>query len=229
MRLDQFVSQATGLSRSQTQRLIKAGAITLHDQVLKNPSQHIEPHLPIQYEHTLLTLPQPLYLMLNKPQGVVSATSDAHQPTVLDLIQHPHKHSLHVVGRLDKDTTGLLLLTSEGDWSHRIAAPRKQIGKTYLVTLADALTHSALKQLEQGIHLEGEKRPTSPAQVTVVSDLQLRLTIYEGMYHQVKRMIAVVGSKVVALHRERIGELSLDKDLALGEWRELSYEERALF
>ena len=228
MRLDQFVSQATGLSRSQAQRLIRQGALTLQGHILTNPSQHIEPNDPIELEQTVLTLPQPLYLMLNKPQGVVSATSDA-QATVLDLIDHPHKHTLHLVGRLDKDTTGLLLLTSEGAWSHRITSPHKHIGKTYLVTVEQPLTALALEQLQQGIQLQGEKRPTSPAQVVRLGDTQLRLTIYEGMYHQVKRMLTVVGNEVVALHREKIGELELDACLALGNWRELSYEERDLF
>ncbi|WP_020557983.1 pseudouridine synthase [Thiofilum flexile] len=229
MRLDQFVSQAMGISRSHAQSLIRQGALTLHEQLLKNPSQHIKPHDPIKLEQTLLTLPQPLYLMLNKPAGVVSATTDPHQRTVLDLIQHPHKHTLHVVGRLDKDTTGLLLLSSDGDWSHRIASPRKQIGKTYLVTLAAACNDEALEQLRQGIQLHGEKHPTSPAQVILVSEQQLRLTIYEGMYHQVKRMLAAVGNQVITLHREQIGGLGLDNELAVGEWRVLSDEERDEF
>lgn len=228
MRLDQFVSQATGLSRSQAQRLIRQGAITLQTQVLKNPNQHIDPLEAIELEHNRLTLPQPLYLMLNKPVGVISATEDAHQRTVLDLITHPHKHTLHVVGRLDKDTTGLLLLTSDGEWSHRITAPRKQVGKTYLVTIAKPLSTEALRQLQQGVVLQGEKHPTSPAQVEVVNQEQIRLTIYEGMYHQVKRMLAVVGNEVLVLHREKIGELMLDQQLASGTWRELEMAERAL-
>jgi 16S rRNA pseudouridine516 synthase len=228
MRLDQWLSQATALSRSQAQRLIRQGAITLHTQVLKNPSQHIDPYEPIELEHNRITLPQPLYLMLNKPQDVVSATVDAHQRTVLDLVEHPHRHTLHVVGRLDKDTTGLLLLTSDGDWSHRITAPRKQVGKTYLVTLAKPLSTQALIQLRQGVLLQGEKRPTSPALIEVLEKELIRLTIYEGMYHQVKRMLAAVGNEVLKLHRECIGDLQLDQQLPLGEWRELSVTERAL-
>lgn len=163
--------------------------------------------------------------MLHKPAGVVSATEDTEHRTVLDLIDHPHRHTLHVVGRLDKDTTGLLLLTNDGDWSHRISAPKHHVPKTYLATLAWELSEAGAQALRAGVQLHGEKGLTKPAEVEILPEKQARVTISEGKYHQVKRMFAAVGNRVEALHRERIGGLVLDAELSSGEWRALLTQE----
>lgn len=225
MRLDQFVSQALGISRNEAQKLIRAGLISLHGQVLTKAPTAIDSHAQLVYEDDVLSLPSLLYLMLNKPQGVISATEDPSQRTVLDLIKHPQVSSLHPVGRLDKDTTGLLLLTNDGQWSHRITAPRKHVPKVYLAKLAEPISLAAAAQLEQGVLLHGETQTVAASKAEILPEQYLRLTIHEGKYHQIKRMLAAVGNRVEQLHRERIGGLSLDGRLAAGEWRLLSHAE----
>lgn len=225
MRLDQFISQATGLSRSEAQKLIRWGRVQVAGKIINKPAQHIDPQACVNLDNETVSLPTPLYIMLHKPAGVISATEDAAQRTVLDLIKHPHRHTLHVVGRLDKDTTGLLLITNDGDWSHRISSPKHHVPKTYLATLAEPLTPEAAQQLEQGVLLHGEKDTVNAANVQILPAQQVRLTIHQGKYHQVKRMLAAVGNHVVALHREQIGGLALDAELALGAWRLLTETE----
>lgn len=222
MRLDQFISQATGMSRAHAQRCIRGRQVSVAGEVITKAAQHIDPTAEVLLEGEPLALPGDIYLMLNKPAGVVSATQDPAQPTVMDLIDHPHWYTLHVVGRLDKDTTGLLLLTNDGNWSHRLTSPRHHVDKVYLATLAEPLSEAAAQQLRTGVMLNGEKQPTLPATVEILSDQQVRLTLHEGKYHQVKRMLAAVGNRVTALHRERVGEWSLPEDLAEGEWMLLS-------
>ena len=222
LRLDQFVSQATGLSRKQAGQYIRQKRVLIAGQSTIKAGQQVAPDANILLDNQPLTLPGNIYLMLNKPAGVVSATHDATQRTVMECVDHPHAHTLHIVGRLDKDTTGLLLLTNDGQWSHRISSPRHHVAKTYLVTLTEALDESAAEKLRIGIQLKGEVKSTQPAQVEILPEQQARIIIHEGKYHQVKRMFAAVGYHVCALHREQIGEWRLPEDLASGEWRELS-------
>lgn len=221
MRLDQFLSQACGIPRSAAQKCVRGGGVQVAGQFVGNPAMHIDPVMAVLLDGLPVTLPGKLYLMLHKPAGVISATEDPAHRTVLDLVDHPHRHTLHVVGRLDKDTTGLLLLTNDGEWSHRLMSPKHHIPKTYVATLAAPLAEVAAQQLRQGVQLHGEKQPTRPATVEILPNQQARLTIHEGKYHQVKRMFAAVGNRVVALHRERIGSLLLDHKLGVGSWRAL--------
>jgi 16S rRNA pseudouridine516 synthase len=127
---------------------------------------------------------------------------------------------------LDKDTTGLILLSNDGNWSHKITAPKSYVAKTYLASLAEPLSEAAATQLLQGVQLHGEKGLSVAAKVEILADQQVRLTIHEGKYHQVKRMLAAVNNRVTALHREQIGGLSLDTQLPLGAWRELTIQEQ---
>ncbi len=225
MRLDQFVSQATGIPRSEVPKFIRAGQVLVNGARITKASTHIDPTAEVLLHGERIVLPGDIYLMLHKPEGVVSATEDPEHQTVMDLIDHPPRHTLHVVGRLDKDTTGLLLLTNDGDWSHRISAPKHHVPKTYLATLAWELTEAGAQALRAGVQLHGEKGLTKPAEVEILPDQQARITISEGKYHQVKRMLAAVGNRVEALHRERIGGLVLDAELPPGEWRELTASE----
>lgn len=220
MRLDQFVSQATGLSRSDAQKLIRWGQVQVDGLAMTKPASHLDPAARVTLEGEPITLPGKLYLMLHKPAGVVSATEDPTHRTVLDLVNHPHRHTLHVVGRLDKDTTGLLLITNDGDWSHRITSPKHHVPKTYVATLAEPLSAEAAQQLMLGVLLHGETQTVQATDVEILPQQQVRLTIHEGKYHQVKRMLAAVGNHVLALHRERVGEWVL-AGLQEGEWREL--------
>lgn len=167
------------------------------------------------------------YLMLNKPQGYICSNDDGDYPTIYQLIGYPLASKLHSAGRLDVDTTGLVLLTDDGQFSHRITSPKHHCEKTYLVTLADPVEEHYQQHFEQGILLRGEKIPTKPAKLEVIDDYNVNLTISEGRYHQVKRMFAALGNKVVALHRWKIGELELDPNLLEGEFRPLNEQEIA--
>lgn len=195
---------------------------------IAKPATHIGPQAVVTLDGVTISLPGAIYIMLHKPAGVVSATEDPSHRTVMDLIGHPHRHTLHVVGRLDKDTTGLLLITNDGDWSHRLMSPKHHVPKTYLATLAEPLVESAAEQLRAGVQLHGEKALTKPAEVEILPACQARITLHEGKYHQVKRMFAAVGNRVEALHRESIGGLLLEAQLKPGAWRALTDAELEL-
>lgn len=229
MRLDFFVAHATGLSRREVRILLARGEISVDDDLRPKANLQLQSGQAVRCRGALLSLPDQRYLMLHKPAGVVSSTSDRDGTSVLQLLPAGLRRDLHIVGRLDVDTTGLLLLSSDGQWSHRITSPKSSCSKVYRVTTARPLTADALDQLRAGVLLRGEDRPTLPAQVDQIADCCLRLTIDEGRYHQVKRMLAAVGNHVEALHRERIGLLALDPALAPGEYRALTAEETALF
>lgn len=229
MRLDKFLSDTTELSRSDAKRAIKAERVQVNNQVITSANYKIEPSDSITLDNNGLQLTGPRYFMLNKPQGYVCATQDSDHPTVLSLLQEPQLHKLHIAGRLDKDTTGLVLITDDGQWSHRVTSPNHDCYKRYRVELDSTLTSDAILQLQQGILLKNETKPTKPAKVEMVSEAEILLTISEGKYHQVKRMLAAVGNHVCALHRECIGSLNLDNNLALGEYRPLTQQESAFF
>lgn len=225
MRLDQFLTRSAGLSRKQAKIAIRGGRVTIAGQVWKKTATHIDADACIALDGEPQALPGHRYLMLYKPEGVVSATTDAEHPTALDLLPPEDSTDLHIVGRLDRDTTGLLLLSTDGQWSHQIMSPRFHCPKTYHVTVADPLEKTTLGTLRDGVLLHGEKKLSIPAAVEAMADHQLRLSITDGRYHQVKRMLAAVGHRVVALHREQIGELALDPGMAPGDWRALSEAE----
>ena len=168
------------------------------------------------------------YVMLHKPRGCVSATADKAHRTVIDLLNLPFKETLHLAGRLDFNSTGLLLLTNNGQWSRRITAPEVKTPKTYRVTTAEPIVAHAAEVFAQGMYLAFEDLTTQPAQLTVLSVCEARLTIYEGRYHQVKRMFGALGNWVVQLHRESMGDIVLDSTLAAGEYRALTAEEIAV-
>lgn len=225
MRLDQFVSQAAAIPRAEAQKVIRRGLVQVDGKKITKTATHIDPESEVMLDDECITLPGNIYIMLHKPAGVVSATEDPSHRTVLDLIDHPHRQALHVVGRLDKDTTGLLLITNDGEWSHRLMSPKHHVPKTYLATLAEPLTELAAEQLRSGVQLHGEKGLTKSAEVEILPGQQVRITISEGKYHQVKRMFAAVGNRVEALHRERVGQWLLDPQLCAGEWKYLHLDD----
>lgn len=228
MRLDRFVSQAAGVSRSQARTLIRQGGISVNGEPTKDAARRVCPGEVVEHRGARLGLPQPAYLMLHKPCGLLSATSDGRQTTVLSLLPPALAARVHLVGRLDKETSGLLLLTDDGAWSHRVSSPAHGCAKTYLAQLAEPLVADAEERLLQGLVLRREKVPTRPATLERLDATRVRITITEGRYHQVRRMFAALGNHVLALHRERIGGLVLDESLEAGQWRELSPVERAL-
>ena len=230
VRLDKILSEVSGLSRSQATAAIRRGRVRVGDEAVRNPALKITADTPLFLDDQSLQTPVPhRYLLLNKPADYVCVHSgDDRHASALELIDLPHRDRLHFAGRLDADTTGLVLLTDDGEWSHRVTSPRKQCGKIYLATLADPLPTEAVKALEAGVMLRGERQPTLPAKVELVSPNEARLTIFEGKYHQVKRMFAAVGNRVVALRREQVGSLSLE-GVGEGAWRFLTPEEVARF
>ncbi len=229
MRLDKFVCDCTGLTRSQAGKLIRQGDIVLNGVLCKQPAQQINATDVVLLDDQPLQLTGPRYILLHKPAGYVCSTDDPDHNTVFVLLDEPNSEKLHTVGRLDLDTTGLLLITDDGQWSHKISSPKHECAKTYRAWLADPVEDSAIAQFAEGVLLRGEKTLTKPAQLEIISPTECLLTIHEGRYHQVKRMFAALGNKVVRLHRERVGPLTLGSDLAEGEYRHLTAEEVSLF
>lgn len=226
MRLDKFLSQQLGISRSLVARELRAGNVMVDDEVVKSGSMQVGLDNEVAYDgNVLVQVTGPRYFMLNKPEGYVCSTDDPTHPTILYFIDEPVAQKLHAAGRLDIDTTGLVLLTDDGQWSHRITSPKHHCEKTYRVQLSEDITDDAAIQFEQGVMLNGEKSLTKPAQLEIISPRDVRLTISEGRYHQVKRMFAAVGNHVCGLHRERVGEIRLDEQLEPGEYRPLTEAE----
>jgi 16S rRNA pseudouridine516 synthase len=227
MRLDAFISQNSDFSRSLIQKAIKADCVTVDGVIVSNGKLHITGDETIYCNDQHIQALSLRYLMLHKPAGYVCANSDSEHPTVLDLIELPHKQSLQIVGRLDIDTTGLVLLTDDGQWNHRITSPKRDCAKIYRVTTSDPISAETQTYFEEGVQLHGEKAPTRPALLTQLDSNTALLSIHEGKYHQVKRMFAAVGNKVVALHREQIGTIRLDESLAPAQYRALTADEIA--
>ena len=166
-----------------------------------------------------------LHLMLHKPVGVLSATRDAEHRTVIDLIEDPDKESLHLVGRLDRNTSGLMLLTNDGRWSKALMDPARKVPKVYLVETRDPIPPEAIAAFAQGFHFHTEDLTTLPADLEITGARKARLTLHEGRYHQIKRMFHRTGNRVTALHRVSVGGIVLPDDLPPGEWRFLSQEQ----
>ncbi|HEY9032746.1 MAG TPA: pseudouridine synthase [Pseudomonadales bacterium] len=230
MRLDQFVSQALLISRSDAKRLIKSGCIQLDGKPCKDSARQLDQQH-VHCDDQPLALPGHRYLMLNKPAGYVCSHQDDGYPSALQLLPAECSRLLFA-GRLDADSTGLVLLSSDGQWCHRITSPkqRQQKSKRYRLQLAEPASADALDRLQQGILLHGESRPTLPCRIEAIDATHCHITLQEGRYHQVKRMFAAIGNRVITLHREQIGALQLDEaDLPPGHYRALSADEVALF
>lgn len=226
MRLDKFIAENTGLTRSQAAKVLKSGEVTVNGKIEKSGAAKISQDDEVCYQGEHLNwMEEGQYFMLYKPQGYICSHDDGEYPTVFQFFDYPLMTKLHTAGRLDVDTTGLVLLTDDGKWSHRITSPKHHCEKTYLVTLADPVEDFYAEKLAEGILLRGEKEPTLPAKLEILDDYNVNLTISEGRYHQVKRMFAALGNKVEALHRWRIGDVILDETLAEGEFRPLTQTE----
>lgn len=234
MRLDKYLAHATGASRKQVKQWVKAGRVTLGGAVQRDAGMLVDlaaagAAAKVCVDGTAVRPSGPRYLMLHKPPGTVCTALGADERSVLALLPAAERRELHPVGRLDLDTTGLLLLSDDGQWSHRITAPRARCPKVYLVTLADPLSSADERQLLDGVELHGETSALRALALSRCADGRVELTIGEGRYHQVKRMFAAVGNHVEALHRTCIGALALDPALAPGQWRALHEGEVALF
>ncbi|MDC0612094.1 16S rRNA pseudouridine(516) synthase RsuA [Vibrio sp.] len=227
MRLDKFICDSLGVTRKEATKIIKSGDVTVEGDIQKSGAFQVSEDACVEWQERELPKPGPKYIMLNKPEGYVCSQEDDYNHTVYVLLDEPNAFKLHFAGRLDVDTTGLVLMTDDGKWSHRITSPKHKCEKLYRVWLADPIADNYIERFAEGIELRNEKEPTRPAQLEIISDTEVLLTIHEGKYHQVKRMFAALGNKVVGLHRERIGPLRLDDDLAPGEYRYLTDDEIA--
>ncbi|NRA82930.1 MAG: 16S rRNA pseudouridine(516) synthase RsuA [Gammaproteobacteria bacterium] len=228
MRLDRFLSENTNMSRKEAKRALHRESITVDMQVVKKGDVKIIDQQ-VHYEGVLVTIRKPVFIMLHKPAGYICSTVDDDGISVLDLLPEEMRHGLHIAGRLDKDTTGLVLITEDGQWSHRVTSPNKECYKTYLVEVELPLEQQLIEQFKAGIQLENENKLTKPAQLEIVTEKTARLKICEGKYHQVKRMFAAVDNRVASLHRESVGPLSIEDSLASGQWRDLTEQEIQYF
>ena len=227
LRLDKYISNATDLSRAEVKRYIKYGDVTIDDQPATNPAQKISGSETICIDGSAISLAQNRYFMLNKPAGVVSATKDNNNSTALDLIYEHRSAELQIAGRLDIDTTGLLLITDDGKWNHRLTSPRSNCQK---FTALPWVFQSLQTTEKNSPMVSGWREKSTPAyrqQWKSIDDQTVMLSIAEGKYHQVKRMFAALGNHVEALHRTQVGGIILDESLEPGDYRALTEAEVA--
>lgn len=225
MRLDKFLCDALGATRKEATKIIKSGDVTVNGVMQKSGAFKVTAECVVEWQDREIARPGPRYIMLFKPEGFVCSHEDGFNHTAFVLLDEVRMEDLHFAGRLDVDTTGLVLITDDGKWSHRITSPKHKCEKTYRVWLADPVQEDYAERFAQGIELRNEREATLPAQLDIIDEHQVLLTITEGKYHQVKRMFAALGNKVEALHRESIGAIELDEMLEPGEYRYLTEEE----
>jgi len=229
MRLDRFLTRRGVHSCKEVARLLGDGRVAVDGETETSGLRKITRFSRIVLDGKILQENDAIYLMLHKPAGHLSATSDPEHPTVIELIDHPRRSELHLAGRLDRASTGLLLLTNDGRWSRQVTEPDEEISKIYRVTTRDPISDETAAIFAQGIYFAFEDLTTRPAQLEIISPHEALISIHEGRYHQVKRMFHAVGNQVRSLHRESIGPLALDPTLAPGQSRLLTPEEVALF
>ena len=230
MRLDKYLAEMGVGTRQEVKKQIRQGKAAVNGTVVKAADTKIDE---TSDEVTIcgrnISYVSYEYYMLNKPAGVVSATEDRRDTTVIDLIKDKKRKDLFPVGRLDKDTEGLLLITNDGDLAHRLLAPKKHVDKVYYAKIDGMVTEEDVKRFEDGIDIGAEEEEmTRPAKLDIMKsaeESEIRLTIHEGKFHQVKRMFLAVGKEVTYLKRERMGTLCLDENLKPGEYRLLTEEE----
>lgn len=229
IRLDKFLADSQLGTRSEVKQLLKKGLVSVNGEIIKKPEFKIDPAADrVCFDGKEISSQQEVYYMLNKPAGVVSATRDNHERTVLDLLPSQYQRpDLFPVGRLDKDTTGLLLITNDGALSHRLLAPRRHVDKTYFVRVNGRITEDTVTAFRQGLDI-GDDKITLPADLKLLDEDQALVTIREGRFHQIKRMFHAVGCEVIGLKRLSMGSLTLDENLPEGSCRELTAEEIAL-
>lgn len=231
MRLDKMLSNMGIGTRKEVKAMVKKNRVTVNEELIKDGGKHINPYEDIvKVDGKEVTYQKYIYLMLHKPGGILSATRDHHTKTVIDLVEPAYQHfEPFPVGRLDKDTEGLLLLTNDGELAHQLLSPRKNVKKTYYARVEGRVTEEDSDKFKTGVNI-GEGYITKPAELTILqsgSISEIEITITEGKFHQVKRMFKAVGKNVVFLKRIRMGEIELDSSLKKGEYRPLNETELA--
>lgn len=227
-RLDKLLTQSGLYSRSEARELIRSGRVSVDGETLRRPEVKAAEDAAVFVDGEEVNCSLCRYFMLNKPAGVLSATDDRSQPTVLDLLPREIRAlGLFPVGRLDKDTTGLLLLTNDGDFAHRVISPKHGVVKTYLAVTASPVDAEDVRAFREGITL-ADGTHCLPAVLEPLDGCRCRVLVSEGKYHQVKRMLAACGKPCTALERTAVGALELDPELPRGGWRELRQFETGL-
>ena len=217
MRLDRFISEHCNINRKSVRLLVAQKRITVDGEVVDDVAKPIDKFSVISFDDKVLQANQALYIMLHKPVGVVCATKDEKHKTVIDLLPEQwsksEKESLHLVGRLDLNTSGLVLLTNDSRWSEKLTSPEHKVEKHYQVTLANPLNYEYIDAFAQGMYFSYEDITTQPAKLTILSEFVATVILTEGRYHQIKRMFGRFRNPVIALHRQSIGCLALDDSL----------------
>ena len=229
MRLDKYLAESAQCTRSEAKVMLSRGRVQVNGTVCKKGDTQLKENDTVAVDGKALNYRKFVYIMLNKPEGVVSASVDPRDTTVVDLVGDAYpRRELFPAGRLDKTSTGFVLLTDDGGFAHDILAPRRHVSKTYTVAIDTPLTEEMRKGFAQGVTL-ADGTVLSPAEVTPLSEdgLTVRVVLRQGVYHQIKRMFGVYNAGVNALHRDAIGGLALDAALVPGQWRELSDKEVA--
>lgn len=225
MRLDKFLCDTAGLTRTEAKNAVKKGQIAVNGQVQKAADFKVKENTDtVTFQGRTLSYAAFHYYILHKPAGVITATEDKKESTVMDILREEKVKNLFPVGRLDKDTEGLLLITDDGELAHNLLSPKKHVDKEYLVKVRDSISEDDCRKLSEGVDI-GDEKPTAPAKVERVAEKEILLTIREGRFHQVKRMLQAVGNEVLYLKRLSMGSLRLPKDLEKGAYRPLSEEE----
>ncbi len=224
MRLDKYISLHTAATRSLAKMAIKSGRVTVNGNVLKDQGRKVLSTDEVCVNGEVISDQGEAYFVYHKPAGVICATEDEEQETVLDMVDGLSHKKLHIAGRLDKDTTGVVLLTSDGQWSHRVTSPKHECAKVYRVKTVDPIHHSLVTQFQEGLLLRDSSKLTLPAKLEVLGNHEAVLTLTEGRYHQVKRMFGACGNKVASLQRLKVGCIDLG-DLEEGGVRELTEKE----
>lgn len=226
MKLSRWACRHIGCGKRTAREAIAAGRIVVDGEMSTDGDRDISAFTRVIVDGAVVQDRQRICIAINKPAGVVSATKDPEHPTVIDLLPAELRHDLHLAGRLDKQTTGLVIVTNDGHFSEAITQPIEAVPKVYEVDLAADIDSRATDAFAAGIYLAYEDITTSPCEIKQISPRRVQLTIYEGAYHQVKRMFHAVGNRVIGLHRTCIGHVALG-DLAVGDWRDLTAGERA--
>lgn len=223
MRLDKFICKSTEYDLLEASRLIESRRVAVNELIVTVATSQVHKNNVVTLDSKKLTVRPFRYFLLNKPVDMICSNVDEAFPSVLNLLNIERLNELHIVGRLDVGTTGLVLITDDGHWSFNLTSPKKNCGKVYKVSLSRPISVDAVESFREGILLQGESTLTLPAKLQIIDPYNVLLTLTEGRFHQVKRMFFAIGNRVRTLHRQRVGSLELDVDV--GQWRSLTEAE----
>lgn len=223
MRLDQYISITLNVSRSDAKKIINKKTVTINEKIVNDSSFKVNDNDIVKYNDKVLVYEEYIYLLMNKPKGYISATFDNHYKTVMDLVNEYQKQNLFPIGRLDIDTTGLLLISNDGLLAHNLLSPSKHVSKTYLVTSKNIVSKEDINKVKDGIMMDNKM--TNPIIINKLEDYQYEVIISDGKYHEVKRIFEYINNEVLELRRIRLGNLVLPNDLEEGKYIKLSKED----